>query len=133
MGYPPFGHPDHDAAMAGSPVRPNLVLEEPLYDQAQAQTSLARFRPTDYEKPLVVAPGITATYHDAGHILGSSIVELHVDAQKDVPARTLVFSGDLGRAGAPILRDPADRLARRTTSSSSRPTAAAPTSPRRSR
>jgi metallo-beta-lactamase family protein len=106
MGYPPVGHPDHDAAMAGSPVRPNLVLSEPLYDQAQAQTSLTHFRPTDYEKPLVVAPGITATYHDAGHILGSSIVELHIDAQKDVPARTLIFSGDLGRVGAPILRDP---------------------------
>jgi metallo-beta-lactamase family protein len=53
-----------------------------------------------------VAPGITATFHDAGHILGSAIVELHIEAQKDVPARTLVFSGDLGRTGAPILRDP---------------------------
>jgi metallo-beta-lactamase family protein len=106
MGYPPVGHPNHDAAMAGSPVRPNLVLSEPLYDQAQAQTSLTSFRPVDYEKSLVVAPGITATYHDAGHILGSSIVELHIEAQKDVPARTLVFSGDLGRTGAPILRDP---------------------------
>lgn len=106
MGFPPVGHPDHAAAMAGSPARPNMVLDEPLYDQAQAETSLASFRATDYEKPLVVAPGITATFHDAGHILGSSIVELRIDAQKDVPARTLVFSGDLGRTGAPILRDP---------------------------
>ncbi len=107
MGYPPFGHPDHDAAMAGNPAQPNLVLEEPVYDLAQAQTALARFRATNYETPLDVAPGITAVYHDAGHILGSAIVELHVAAQADVPARTLVFSGDLGRAGAPILRDPA--------------------------
>ena len=106
MGYPPVGHPDHAAAIAGSPAQLNLVLAEPLYDQAQAQTSLTHFRAADYEKSLVVAPGITAIFHDAGHILGSSIVELHVDAQKDVPARTLVFSGDLGRAGAPILRDP---------------------------
>ena len=106
MGYPPFGQPGHDAAMAGSPAQPNLVLEEPVYDLAQAQTSLTHFRPTDYETPLEVAPGITAVYHDAGHILGSAIVELRVAAQKDVPTRTLVFSGDLGRAGAPILRDP---------------------------
>jgi metallo-beta-lactamase family protein len=106
MGLPPFGHPNHEAAMAGSPAHPNLVLEEPVYDLAQAQTALTHFRATDYETPLVVAPGITAVYHDAGHILGSAIVELHVAAQKDVPARTLVFSGDLGRAGAPILRDP---------------------------
>ena len=106
MGYPPVGHPDHAAAIAGSPAQPNLILAEPLYDQAQAQTSLTHFRPADYETSLVVAPGITAIFHDAGHILGSSIVELRIDAQTDVPARTLVFSGDLGRAGAPILRDP---------------------------
>jgi metallo-beta-lactamase family protein len=106
MGLPPFGHPDHEAAMAGSPAHPNLVLEEPVYNLAQAQASLSHFRATDYETPLAVAPGITAVYHDAGHIHGSAIVELHVAAQKDVPARTLVFSGDLGRTGAPILRDP---------------------------
>ena len=107
MGYPPVGHPNHDAALAGNPAQPNMVLEEPLYNQAGAQASLSHFRATDYEKALVVAPGITAVFHDAGHILGSSIVELRVDAQKDVPARTLIFSGDLGRTGAPILRDPA--------------------------
>jgi metallo-beta-lactamase family protein len=107
LGYPPYGHANYGPAMAGSPPRPMLVLDEPVYDQAQAQTALARFRATDYERPLQVAPGITATFHDAGHILGSAIVELHIEAQKDLPARTLVFSGDLGRVGAPILRDPA--------------------------
>ncbi len=106
LGYPPYGHPNHGPAMAGAPPRPMLVMEDPVYDQAQAQDSLTHFRATDYDKPLEVAPGITATFHDAGHILGSAIVELHVEAQKDTPARTLVFSGDLGRVGAPILRDP---------------------------
>jgi Cft2 family RNA processing exonuclease len=106
LGFPPVGHPNHEAAMAGNPVNPNLVIQEPLYDQAQAQDSLSRFRPVDYDASVTVAPGITAVYHDAGHILGSSIVELHVDAQKGVPARTLVFSGDLGRSHAPILREP---------------------------
>jgi Cft2 family RNA processing exonuclease len=107
LGFPPVGHPNYQAAMAGSPVNPNLVLEEPLYDLAQATNSLSRFRPVEYETSVVIAPGITAVYHDAGHILGSAIVELHVEAQKDVPARTLVFSGDLGRSHAPILREPA--------------------------
>ncbi len=106
LGYPPVGHPNYAAAMAGSPVHPNLVLEGPLYDQAQAQTSLARFKPVDYNATVAVAPGITAVFHDAGHILGSSIVELRVDAQGATPARTLIFSGDLGRTGAPILCDP---------------------------
>jgi metallo-beta-lactamase family protein len=106
MGYPPYGHENHPPAMAGNPPRPMVVLEEPVYDLAQAQTSLTHFRATDYDKTVNVAPGITATFHDAGHILGSAIVEVHVAAQQDVPARTLIFSGDLGRAGAPILRDP---------------------------
>jgi metallo-beta-lactamase family protein len=106
MGLPPFGHPDHAAAMAGSPAHPNLVMEEPVYDQDQAQACLSSFRPVEYESPLQVAPGIAATFHDAGHILGSAIVELHVDADAGTRARTLVFSGDLGRVGAPILRDP---------------------------
>jgi metallo-beta-lactamase family protein len=106
MGYPPLGHPNHSAAMVGMPVHPNLVLEEPLYDQDQAQAALASFRQVEYEKAVQIAPGITAVYHDAGHILGSAIVELRIDAQKSVPARTLIFSGDLGRSDAPILRDP---------------------------
>jgi metallo-beta-lactamase family protein len=106
MGFPPIGHPDHALAMAGQPANPNLMLQEPLYDQQQAQDSLSAFRPVDYDKPLEVAPGITAIFHDAGHILGSSIVELRVAAQTGIPARTLVFSGDLGRTAAPILRDP---------------------------
>jgi metallo-beta-lactamase family protein len=106
MGLPPFGHPNHDAAMTGNPAQPNLVLEAPLYDLQQAQGALTHFRPVGYETPLEVAPGITAVFHDAGHILGSSIVELRVAAQTDVPPRTLIFSGDLGRTDAPILRDP---------------------------
>jgi len=106
MGFPPFGDPNHAAAMAGHPAQPNLVLEAPLYDQPQAQSALTHFRPVEYETQTEVAPGITAVFHDAGHILGSSIVELRVAAQKDVPARTLIFSGDLGRTDAPILRDP---------------------------
>ena len=106
MGYPPFGHPNHAPAMAGQPPRPALVLEEPVYDLAQAQNSLSHFRPVDYETAVEVASGISAVYHDAGHILGSAIVELRVEAQGNTPARTLVFSGDLGRVGAPILRDP---------------------------
>jgi metallo-beta-lactamase family protein len=106
LGYPPVGHPNYAASMAGNPAQPNLVVEEPLYTAAQAQSSLAQFKAVDYEATVNVAPGITAVFHDAGHILGSSIVELRVEAQGSTPARTLIFSGDLGRTAAPILRDP---------------------------
>ena len=110
MGYhvpPHVGSPIAPAGTPGSLPATDLNLGQPVYDLAQAEASLTHFRATDYETLVDVAPGITAVFHDAGHILGSSIVELRVAAQKDVPARTLIFSGDLGRAGAPILRDPA--------------------------
>jgi len=107
MGYQPVVQLGGTTTPApGGPAGAELNLGNPVYDLAQAETSLTHFRATDYEKPLDVAPGISAVFHDAGHILGSSIVELRVAAQKDVPARTLIFSGDLGRTGAPILRDP---------------------------
>lgn len=83
---------------------PNLDLDAPLYTERDAMTALARFRPVLYEQELEVAPGFHATYHDAGHILGSAIIVLRVDPG-DGPERTIVFSGDLGRPGAPILRD----------------------------
>jgi metallo-beta-lactamase family protein len=92
--------------MSGRPAQPNLILEEPLYDQRQAGAALSHFKPVKYETPVEVAPGITAIFHDAGHILGSSIVELRVEGSAGTPPRTLVFSGDLGRSSAPILRDP---------------------------
>jgi metallo-beta-lactamase family protein len=53
-----------------------------------------------------VAPGIHATYHDAGHILGSAIIRLRVQDTDDAEERFIVFSGDLGRPGTPIIRDP---------------------------
>jgi metallo-beta-lactamase family protein len=108
MGYQPVVQVGGTVTAApGSPAGAELNLGEPVYDLAQAETSLTHFRATDYEKLVDIAPGITAVFHDAGHILGSSIVEVRVAAQTNVPARTLIFSGDLGRAGAPILRDPA--------------------------
>jgi len=107
MGYQPVVQVGGTVTAApGSPAGAELNLGEPVYDLAQAETSLTHFRATDYEKLVDIAPGITAVFHDAGHILGSSIVEVRVAAQTNVPARTLIFSGDLGRASAPILRDP---------------------------
>jgi metallo-beta-lactamase family protein len=59
----------------------------------------------DYEEPVEVVPGLTLRFHDAGHILGSTIVELtHAGAKGD---RTLVFSGDLGYRDAPVMNQPA--------------------------
>jgi metallo-beta-lactamase family protein len=73
---------------------------EPLFTTADAHAVLERVQPLAYSAPTEILPGVQLTLHEAGHILGSSVIELRADG------RTLVYSGDLGQAGTPILRDP---------------------------
>ena len=97
---------DPEQALVKQPAILDIELDEPLYDAADAQASLASFRGIDYDTEIEVAPGIHATYVDAGHILGSAIIRVRVADQDGGPELRLVFSGDLGRTGTPILRDP---------------------------
>ena len=76
----------------------------PLYTTADTEQALRLRRPVEYGVPHEVAAGIRVTYHDAGHILGSAIVELEVDDHH--LTRHLVFSGDLGNTCSPLMRDP---------------------------
>ena len=75
-----------------------------LYRMEDVERTVQLFSPVPYEQPLEVVPGITATYHDAGHILGSAIIELRL--ADGGTTTTVVFSGDLGRSDTPVLRDP---------------------------
>jgi metallo-beta-lactamase family protein len=78
---------------------------EPLYTTLDALNALENFgRTAVYGQPLELAPGIRATFIDAGHILGSASIVL--DLQEKSERRRLLFSGDLGSNGRPILRDP---------------------------
>jgi metallo-beta-lactamase family protein len=61
-------------------------------------------RPVAYDTPTQILPGVQLTLRDAGHILGSATVA--IDADEGGTTRRLVFSGDLGPDGTPILRDP---------------------------
>lgn len=81
----------------------------PLYTTADAQAVLPHLKAVPYGGSVSPAPGIRATFSDAGHILGSSIVT--VTAGDGASARTLVFTGDLGHRGLPIVRDPAPAAA----------------------
>jgi metallo-beta-lactamase family protein len=79
---------------------------EPLYTTLDALNSMECFgRRPDYGEALQLAEGIRATFLDAGHILGSAIVLLELE--EDGRRHRLLFSGDLGYSGRPILRDPA--------------------------
>ena len=77
----------------------------PAFDDDDVSATLALMRPLPYEQPTSVAPDITAIMHEAGHLLGSASVELHVQDQGKL--RNLVFSGDIGPKTMPILRDSA--------------------------
>jgi len=77
-----------------------------LYDSEDAKKALELFRGVGYEHSFVVDEGIVACFYDAGHILGSALIHL-MFYDKDTKERmSLAFTGDLGRKGLPILRDP---------------------------
>jgi metallo-beta-lactamase family protein len=75
-------------------------IDEPLYEEADVLAALRRFKGVGYGDEIAVADGVTARFLDAGHILGSAIIVVRAEG------RTIVFSGDLGRQGSPIVRDP---------------------------
>ncbi|MDE1893776.1 MAG: MBL fold metallo-hydrolase [Xanthomonadaceae bacterium] len=78
---------------------------EPLYTIDDALHALDYFAdPVAYGQPVAVVDGVTARFQDAGHILGSASIVLDIGSGGD--RRTIVFSGDLGNPGRPILRDP---------------------------
>lgn len=77
----------------------------PLYTQQDAMDSLKLFSARKYDESFSPAPGVRVAFRDAGHILGSAIIELWV--QEDGKETKIVFSGDLGYKNRPILRDPA--------------------------
>ncbi len=100
------GGRDVEDELRGQPAEIDVDLDEPLYTEREAQAALPLFRPLAYGVEREVAPGVHATFLDAGHILGSAIIRLRVADEPGGPERTIVFSGDLGRTATPILRDP---------------------------
>ena len=78
--------------------------EIPLYTVEDAEASFPLFSPVKYEKKLQIGNGIEASFHDAGHILGASMLKLQISQNGE--SRKILFSGDVGRWDKPILRDP---------------------------
>ncbi|HTU91621.1 MAG TPA: MBL fold metallo-hydrolase, partial [Gemmataceae bacterium] len=78
---------------------------EPLYDGRDVYRTLLRLRAVPYETPFPVGPGLEARFVDAGHLLGSAMIHLRGEGASG--EWSLTFTGDLGRPGLPILRDPA--------------------------
>ncbi len=83
--------------------RRGLKSLQPLYDLDDVQRVLSQLRAVDYGQRFNVTEGIEARLSDAGHIIGSAIVEVFGKTQGK--ERTLVFSGDIGPNGSPFLHD----------------------------
>lgn len=77
---------------------------EPLYGEEDVLDVLERMIAVPYRRRVRVADGVHATFYDAGHVLGSAVTAL--DVEEGGRAKRLVFTGDLGRKGMPILKDP---------------------------
>lgn len=77
----------------------------PLYTSADVAAVMAMFKTVPLDRETEVAPGLRFTFGEAGHILGSAFVSVRSDEGN--ATRSLLFTGDLGRYDAPILRDPA--------------------------
>jgi metallo-beta-lactamase family protein len=77
---------------------------QPLYDEADAQAAISRFRPVPFDSPVDVAPGVRVTLRPAGHILGSASALVELDTERGY---RLLVSGDVGRGDHPVLAPPA--------------------------
>ncbi len=84
-----------------------LPFIKPLYRVHDVTNTLRLFQTVEFRRPLEILPGIRLTFRNAGHILGSASVALEIsDARDENKVTTLAFTGDLGRKGAAVVRDP---------------------------
>lgn len=74
----------------------------PLFTEQDAARAVTLLQPMGYDRPISVAPGVSVEFLNAGHLLGSSFARVRVES----PDKTILFGGDLGRYGRPVLPDP---------------------------
>jgi metallo-beta-lactamase family protein len=95
---------DDAAFVSKKRAKQKLPPVEPLYSDADAEQALRQFVAFNYNRPFPVLDGVTVTFRDAGHILGAAQVIL--DVRDGGRQFRYLFSGDVGRGGDEILRDP---------------------------
>jgi metallo-beta-lactamase family protein len=95
---------EEDAAYWNTHLQPGQQPIEPLYDRQDAHRTAALAQSVEYERTCDLGQGRQVRFVDAGHLLGSAMVALAVEA--GARKHTITFTGDLGRRGLPILRDP---------------------------
>jgi metallo-beta-lactamase family protein len=86
-------------------IRAGKAPIEPLYTSADAQEACSLIKPVSYDEAFQPHPDVKVVFRDAGHVLGSAILEIWIN--ENGQTRKIVFSGDLGNINMPILRNPA--------------------------
>lgn len=84
--------------------RSGKALISPLYTIADAEKALQLIVDMEYERPVDVTPDVRVTFFDAGHILGSALVQ--IDVKENGRSGRILFTGDLGRRNLPVIEDP---------------------------
>ena len=84
--------------------RAGRALVEPIYTAEDAMRTMEYVRTCEYDQKVAICEGVTATFTDAGHLLGSASITL--DLTENGVSKTIVFSGDIGNINQPIIRDP---------------------------
>jgi metallo-beta-lactamase family protein len=97
---------EEDADYLNKRRRPGDPRAEPLYRRPDAHRAVGLCQPVPYDRPFDTGLGVELTFVDAGHLLGSAMVALQFRA-RGRRTRSLTYTGDLGRQGLPILRNPA--------------------------
>jgi metallo-beta-lactamase family protein len=95
---------EEDATYLNGKRHPGEAKIEPIYDGRDVFRTLHRLQSVRYGSRVSVGRGLEATFHDAGHLLGSAMIHLRI--ANDGGEQSITFTGDLGRPGLPILRDP---------------------------
>lgn len=95
---------EEDAAYMRKRLGPEAPPATPLYTEEHARKAVSLFKPLRQGDWHELSPALSVRFSDAGHILGSAIVELSIDDAGQ--RKRIVFSGDLGRRGVPLLKDP---------------------------
>lgn len=84
--------------------RQGKTLFEPLYTIEDAKATMPFFQAVSYEQPFKIDSCFEVVYHEAGHILGSAMIEIRIKENGGI--KKVIYTGDIGRPGQPILRDP---------------------------
>ncbi len=93
-----------DDVRNGSLRDPSKPPSEPLFDLNDVEWLVEQFERLPYSEPKEILPGITLTFHNAGHILGSALIQ--IDYKENGKDRRFVFTGDMGRRAMGLLPDP---------------------------